>query len=120
MVSSTTPPTHVDKAVTNASRLPPRVPHISDMVVVPGDEQLVEGHGPGTELFPGQDPFKRVYMADVFILSKGGGDYRGIGIIKVLCETLPLLINHRIYMSVMYHKALHRFRLVKRHGYRLP
>ena len=48
-----------------------------------------------------------------FILSKGGGDYRGIGIIKVLCETLPLLINHRIYMSVMYHKALHRFRLVR-------
>ena len=45
----------------------------------------------------------------VVLLPKGGGEYRGVGLIEVLQKTVPVVINRHIEANITYHGVLHRF-----------
>ena len=45
----------------------------------------------------------------VVLILKGGGDYRGIGIVDVIWKAVAVIINHRFTAAITYHDSLHGF-----------
>ena len=45
----------------------------------------------------------------VVLILKGGGDYRGIGIVKVIWKAVAVILNCRFTASITYPDSLHRF-----------
>ena len=46
----------------------------------------------------------------VVLIPKGGGDYRGIGLVEVIWKAVAVIINHCFTSAITYHNFLHRFR----------
>ena len=44
------------------------------------------------------------------LITKGKGEYRGIGLVEVLCKVCSVVVNCRLKRSVVLHDALHGFR----------
>ena len=47
----------------------------------------------------------------VILIPKGKGDFQGIGLVEVLWKAVARLLNCRLTEAILYHDALHRFRL---------
>ena len=45
----------------------------------------------------------------VVLFSKGGGDYRGIGIVEVMWKAVTVIFNIRFTASITYHNSFHGF-----------
>ena len=45
----------------------------------------------------------------VVLILKGGGDYRGIGLVEVMWKAVAVILNHRFTTSITYHGSLHGF-----------
>ena len=43
------------------------------------------------------------------ILKGGGGGYRGIGLVEVICKAVAVILNCRFTAAITYHDSLHRF-----------
>ena len=46
----------------------------------------------------------------VVLIPKGEKDYRGIGLVEVVCKVVAAILNRRFTSSITYHDALHGFR----------
>ena len=46
----------------------------------------------------------------MFLIPKEGGDYRGIGLVEVICKAVAVILDHRFTAAITYHDFLHRFR----------
>ena len=46
----------------------------------------------------------------VFLLPKGKGDYRGIGLVEVMWKVVAVVLNRRFTSSITFHDVLHGFR----------
>ena len=44
----------------------------------------------------------------VVLFSKGGGDYRGIGIVEMMWKAVTVILNRRFTASIAYHDSLRR------------
>ena len=44
------------------------------------------------------------------LLPKGGKDYRGIGLVKVMWKVVVEILNRRLAASITFHDFLHGFR----------
>ena len=44
------------------------------------------------------------------IIPKGGGGYRGIGLVRVVWKVCTLIMNSRIQSAIILHNTLHGFR----------
>ena len=42
---------------------------------------------------------------------KGGGEYRGICLVKVVCKIVTVILNHRFTASIAFQDALHGLRV---------
>jgi hypothetical protein len=45
----------------------------------------------------------------VVLLPKGGGDYRGIGLLEIVWKVIESIINRRIASKIQFHDSLHGF-----------
>ena len=52
----------------------------------------------------------------VVLISKGGGDYRGIGILVMVCKMMAVILNHHFTASTAYHDSFHGFQAGRRTG----
>ena len=52
-----------------------------------------------------------IAWAKMVLIPKCKGDYRGIGLVEVLCKVCPVVVNCRLKNSDMIHDALHGFRI---------
>ena len=43
------------------------------------------------------------------LIPKGGGDYRGIGLVEIIWKVCTLIVNSRLQSSIVLHDALHGF-----------
>ena len=43
------------------------------------------------------------------LILKGGGDYRGIGLVEVVWKEVAVILNQRFTIYITYHNSLHRF-----------
>ena len=43
------------------------------------------------------------------LIPKGGGDYRGIGLVEVVWKAVAVIFNRRFTASITYHDSLHGF-----------
>ena len=50
---------------------------------------------------------------EVVLIPKGGGDYRGIGLVEVLWKVVVVILNSRFITSIAFHNVLHHFREVR-------
>ena len=46
----------------------------------------------------------------VVLISKGGGDYHGIGLMEVMWKVVAVILNFCFTASITYHDSLHGFR----------
>ena len=46
----------------------------------------------------------------VVLILKGGGDYRGIGLVEMVWKAVAVILNRRFTASITYHDFLHGFR----------
>ena len=46
----------------------------------------------------------------VVLIPKGGGDYRGIGLVEVMWKAVVVILNRCFTKSITYHESLHGFR----------
>ena len=46
----------------------------------------------------------------VVLIPKGGGDYRGIGLVEVVWKVVTLILNSQFTTSITLHNVLHGFR----------
>ena len=46
----------------------------------------------------------------VVLIPKGKGDYRGIGLVKVMWKVVAVILNRRFTSSITFHDVLHGFR----------
>ena len=46
----------------------------------------------------------------VVLIPKGGGDYRGIGLMELILKTVVMILNRRFTAAITYHDFLHGFR----------
>ena len=46
----------------------------------------------------------------MILLPKGKGEYRGIGLVEVICKMITTMINNRLRMDISLHDVLHAFR----------
>ena len=46
----------------------------------------------------------------VVLITKGGKEYRGIGLVEVMCKVVVEILNQRLTASITSHEFLHRFR----------
>ena len=46
----------------------------------------------------------------VVLIPKGGGDFRSIGLVKLIWKTVTLTLNRRLTASIQFHDKIHRFR----------
>eukprot|EP00978_Attheya_sp_CCMP212_P010592 scaffold25751_cov57-Attheya_sp.AAC.5 len=46
----------------------------------------------------------------MILLPKGGGDYRGIGLVEVVWKLIARIINARLKVTIDFHDTLHGFR----------
>ena len=44
------------------------------------------------------------------LIPKGGGGYRGIGLVEVVQKLVAAILNRRLTASITYHNFLHEFR----------
>ena len=44
------------------------------------------------------------------LILKGEGDYRGIGLVELVCKVVAAVLNCRLIASITYHNFLHGFR----------
>ena len=54
-------------------------------------------------------PEKSAWKA-VVLIPKGGGDYRGIGLVEVICKAAAVILNCRFTAAITYHNFLHGLR----------
>ena len=47
---------------------------------------------------------------EVVLTPKGGGEYRGIGLVEVIWKEVEVILNHRCTSAITYHNLLHGFR----------
>ena len=47
----------------------------------------------------------------VVLIPKGGGDYHSIGLVKVVCNVVMVIINHHLRTAISFHDVLHGSRL---------
>ena len=59
---------------------------------------------------------ERMWQKMVLIPKGDGGDFRGIGLVEVLCKTATGLLNHCFTLANRSHEVLHGFRAVHRTG----
>ena len=52
----------------------------------------------------------------VVLILKGGGDYRGIGLVEMVWKAVAVILNCRFTASITYHDSLHGFREVRGTG----
>ena len=52
----------------------------------------------------------------VVLILKGGGDYRGIGLVEMVWKAVAVILNRRFTASITYHDSLHGFRAVRGMG----
>ena len=52
----------------------------------------------------------------VVLISKGGKDYRGIGLVEVMWKVVAAILNLRLTASITFHNFLHGFRAGRRTG----
>ena len=50
------------------------------------------------------------------IIPKGEKDYRGIGLVEVMCKVVAVVLNRRFTSSITFHDVLHGFRAVRGTG----
>ena len=74
-----------------------------------------EGHwGRVVEII--QKAFREGELAEEFtwqavvLIPKGKGDYRGIGLVEVMCKVVAVILNRRLTSSITFHDVLHGFR----------
>ena len=48
----------------------------------------------------------------VVLIPKGGGDYRGIGLVEVIWKAVAMILNICFIATITYHDFLHGFRSV--------
>ena len=53
---------------------------------------------------------EEITWQSVVLITKGKGDYRGIGLVEVIWKVLAEILNQRLTSSITYHDFLHRFR----------
>ena len=46
----------------------------------------------------------------VVLISKEGGEYRGIGLVEVIWKAVAAILNRRLTAAITYHDFLHVFR----------
>ena len=46
----------------------------------------------------------------VVLITKGGNDYRGIGLMEVMWKLVAEILNRRLTASITFHDFLHGFR----------
>ena len=46
----------------------------------------------------------------VVLIPKGGGDYRGIGLVEVIWKAVAVILNRNFTVAITYHDFLHGFR----------
>ena len=83
----------VGRTITDAGGAPLGVDFSGDIGAGPGDWQLGAGRGPGPDRFQCGTLPTDCTCKTVVLLPNGKGNYRGIGLIKVLCKTVSGLIN---------------------------
>ena len=44
------------------------------------------------------------------LIPKGGGDYRGIGLVEVIWKAVEVILNGRFTPAITYHDSLHGLR----------
>ena len=44
---------------------------------------------------------------EVVLIPKGGGEYRGIGIVEVVWKVVTVILNHQLTVSITCHDFLH-------------
>ena len=54
------------------------------------------------------------------LIPKGKGDYRGIGLVKVMWKVVTTILNLPFTASITYHDLLHGFKGRLRHRYLHP
>ena len=47
----------------------------------------------------------------VVLIPKGGGDYRGTGLMEVIWKAVAVILNRRLTVAITHHESLHRFRV---------
>ena len=47
----------------------------------------------------------------VVLIPKGGGDYRGTGLLEVIWKAVAVILNRRLTVAITHHESLHRFRV---------
>ena len=52
----------------------------------------------------------------MILIPKGGGDYRGIGLVEVMWKVVAVIINCQITASITFHIVLHGFWAGRRTG----
>ena len=52
----------------------------------------------------------------MFLILKGGGDHRVIGLVEVVWKAMDLILNFHFTASITYHDSLHGFRSVRSTG----
>ena len=53
--------------------------------------------------------FTQLSSSTVALIPKGGGDYRGIGLLEIIWKVIESIINRRIVVKVHFHDSLHGF-----------
>ena len=51
-----------------------------------------------------------IVWTNMFLIQKGKGEYRGIGLVEVLWKVCAVVVNFQLKRSVVIHDALHGFR----------
>eukprot|EP00978_Attheya_sp_CCMP212_P012920 scaffold32244_cov60-Attheya_sp.AAC.1 len=46
----------------------------------------------------------------VMLVPKGGGEFRGIGVMELIWKVVAIIINERLKVTIQFHDALHSFR----------
>ena len=46
----------------------------------------------------------------VVLIPKGGGDYRGIGLVEAIWKAMAVILNYRFTTAITYHDFFHVFR----------
>ena len=60
--------------------------------------------------YRGGEPAEPCAWQTVVITPKGGGtNFRGIGLVEVLCKAISGIINRRLLSAIQLHEALHGF-----------